>query len=110
LDAQQHPYNTRSSASPKLLIGMAVTSHDNSGNDDLGEGLHCSFSVSTYAPTVDPQVKIVLDKGTGKVRISWASGTLSSSATVNGTYTPVSGATSPYEVTPTTTTFFKVSQ
>jgi hypothetical protein len=32
----------------------------------------------------------------GKLVLNWAQGTLLSAGTVNGTYTPVNGATSPY--------------
>ena len=32
----------------------------------------------------------------GKLVLNWAQGTLLSAGTVNGTYTPVSGANSPY--------------
>jgi hypothetical protein len=48
----------------------------------------------------------------GKVTITWGAGTLLSSPTVNGAYTPVQGATSPLVVTPApgTATFYRVKQ
>jgi len=93
----------------KLLIGMAVTSHDNSGNDVLAEGLFQSFSVAPYQAVVDPQLKVGVEAG--QVVITWAAGTLVSSPTVTGPYTPVAGATSPYKVTPTPgAMFYQVQQ
>lgn len=57
---------------------------------------------------VDPQLKIA--RSGAKVSISWASGTLVSSPTINGTYTTVSDAASPYVIDPTVTTFYQVKQ
>jgi hypothetical protein len=65
--------------------------------------------VKTYTPVFDPQLKIGFD-ATGKVAISWTSGTLVSAPTVNGTYAPVAGATSPYTVAPTVPTFYRILQ
>lgn len=64
-----------------------------------------------YSAVFDPQLKIALDVA-GKVRITWATGTLVSSPTVRGTYTPVLGAISPFVVTPApgATTFYRVKQ
>jgi len=46
---------------------------------------------------------------TGKVTITWSSGTLLSSSTVQGTFAPVQGATSPFVVTPGSgTAFYRV--
>lgn len=87
-----------------VLVGMAVTSHDNSGNDVLAEGLYDSFSVVPYTPVVDPQLKVA--RQAGQITITWATGTLVSSPTVNGTFTPVANATSPYAVAPTGATMF----
>jgi len=58
----------------------------------------------------NPQLKISRDS-TGKVTITWATGTLVSSPAVQGTYTPVAGAVSPYVVTPSSTgIFYRVQQ
>jgi len=47
----------------------------------------------------------------GKVTITWTAGTLVSSSKVNGTYTPVTGAVSPYVVSPTgPAMFYRVMQ
>ena len=47
----------------------------------------------------------------GQVVITWTSGALVSSSTVNGSYTPVAGATSPYKVAPTgAAVFYQVRQ
>jgi hypothetical protein len=94
----------------KLLVGLAVTSHDNTGNDALGEAVFQSFSVKTYTPTVDPQLAIAHTNG--KAVITWVSGTLVSSPTVNGTYAPITGATSPYSVTPEAgkAVFYRIQQ
>ncbi|HTL59428.1 MAG TPA: PA14 domain-containing protein [Candidatus Limnocylindrales bacterium] len=63
-----------------------------------------------YVATFDPQLKLTAD-ATGKLTITWSTGTLVSSSTANGTYSPVSNATSPYPVTPTgTATFYRVKQ
>lgn len=55
------------------------------------------------------QIKITTN-ATGKVTLSWAVGTLVSSPNVNGPYTPVSGATSPYVVTPASAVFYRLQQ
>lgn len=59
----------------------------------------------------DPQLKIGAD-ATGKITVTWTSGTLVSSPTVQGTYTAVQNATSPFVVTPAagTTTFYRIKQ
>ncbi|MFO1497165.1 MAG: PA14 domain-containing protein [Verrucomicrobiota bacterium] len=87
-----------------LLVGMAVTSHDNSGNDILAEGLYEEFTVTPYQEQVDPQLKVSVQAN--QVVITWAAGTLLSSPTVNGPYTTVTGATSPYRVSPSGTALF----
>jgi hypothetical protein len=94
-----------------VLVGIGVTRHNNITDGYLAEGIVDNFSVQTYVPYVDPQLKVATDS-TGKVTISWAAGTLVASPTVKGTYTPVTGATSPYVVTPTagTTMFYQVKQ
>jgi hypothetical protein len=46
--------------------------------------------------------KLTIGFNAGKVTITWASGTLVSSPTVNGAYTPVAGAASPYVLSPPT--------
>ncbi len=59
----------------------------------------------------NPGLSISTDPSTGKVTISWTTGTLVSSPTVNGAYSAVTGATSPYVVTPTgQATFYRVQQ
>lgn len=94
----------------KVLVGLAVTSHDNSGNDILTEGLFQNFSVKPFTATTDPQLKVAAQSG--KVAITWASGTLVSSPTVKGAYAPVAGATSPFTVTPEAgkTVFYQIQQ
>lgn len=64
-----------------------------------------------YVAVFNPQLKIGAD-ATGKVAVTWSTGTLMSSPTVNGTYTPVQNATSPFPVTPAggSTTFYRVKQ
>ena len=66
------------------------------------------FNTPVITP-VDPQLKATAQAG--KIVVTWASGTLVSSPTVKGTYAPVSGATSPYTVTPTTgAMFYQIQQ
>jgi hypothetical protein len=64
-----------------------------------------------YVAVVNPNLTVSMD-ASGKVTITWAAGTLVSSPTVKGTYTPVNGATSPYVVTPSagTTMFYQIRQ
>lgn len=59
----------------------------------------------------DPQLKVGMDS-TGKVTISWNSGTLVSAPTPLGPFNPVLNATSPFPVTPAagTSTFYRVKQ
>jgi len=52
-----------------------------------------------YLAVFNPQLKIGYNAA-GKITITWTAGTLVSSPTVNGTYTAVTGATSPYVVSP----------
>jgi hypothetical protein len=58
----------------------------------------------------NPQLGIALSPG--KVTVTWAAGTLVSSPTVNGTYKPVTGAASPYVVSPAAggAMFYRVMQ
>lgn len=55
-------------------------------------------------------VKLTIAKSGNNIILSWPTGTLLSSATLNGTYLPVGGATSPYTNTPTANskTFYRV--
>jgi hypothetical protein len=87
---------------------MAVTSHDNNPAPiPLAEAIYNGFSVTEYQVITDPQLEVALQAG--NVVITWQSGTLASSPTVTGSYTPVTGATSPFQVTPTAgATFYRV--
>ncbi len=62
-----------------------------------------------YVAIFAPQLKAVGDPS-GKVTITWTTGTLVSASTVKGPYAPVTGATSPYSVTPSAgaTMFYQV--
>jgi hypothetical protein len=64
-------------------------------------------SFDTVAP-----VKVYVNQVGGYVDVSWQAGTLLQSTTVNGTYTPVSGATAPFHrITPSASQmFFRVQQ
>jgi hypothetical protein len=77
----------------------------------MAEALVDNYSAQTYSPVVNPQLTVSID-ATGKVTITWAAGTLVGSSSVHGTYAPITGATSPYVVTPTsgTTMFYQVTQ
>jgi len=92
-----------------VVVGIAVTAHDNTAGD-LAEGIVQNFSVKAWTPVVNPQLAV--SQQGGQVVITWASGTFVSSPTVKGTYTPVTGATSPFTVTPAanTTMFYQVQQ
>jgi hypothetical protein len=64
-----------------------------------------------YVAIIDPQLKIKVGV-TGKPTITWTVGTLVSSPTALGPYSPVTGAASPYVVTPVSTgaVFYRVMQ
>jgi hypothetical protein len=64
-----------------------------------------------YTAAFTPNLTVSVD-ATGKVTMSWAAGTLVSSSAVHGTYTAVTGATSPLVITPTAgaTMFYQVKQ
>ena len=68
-----------------------------------------SLSALEIPPVVYAQIKITTD-ATGKVTLTWAVGTLVSATNVNGPYTPVSSATSPYVVAPSATMFYRLQQ
>jgi hypothetical protein len=95
-----------------LLVGMAVTSHDNNAGIPLAEAVFNSFSVVPYVDVVDPEdPELEIGLEAGNVVITWQAGTLVSSPTITGTFAPVAGATSPYQVTPTAgTMFYRVQQ
>lgn len=93
----------------KMYVGMDYAPE--LGNipvlEDRGTFLARFRNYGDFVAVFSPDLKIGWD-ATGKVSISWATGTLVSSPTVNGTYTPVAGAASPYTVTPTATMFYKI--
>jgi hypothetical protein len=66
-----------------------------------------NVTAATPSPTLSVQ-----RAPTGNVTITWSAGTLLSSPTIQGTYTPVLNAVSPYVVTPSGagTTFYRVRQ
>jgi len=68
--------------------------------NDRGTFLAQFRDYGDYSAAVNPALTVHLD-ATGKVVITWSVGTLVTSPTVNGTYTPVANATSPYTATPT---------
>ena len=76
---------------------------------DQGTFLASFRDYGNYVAAFNPQLKIGADAA-GKVTITWTTGTLVSSPTVQGTYQPVPGAASPFVVTPAagSTTFYKV--
>jgi hypothetical protein len=77
---------------------------------DQGTFLARIRDYGNYVAVFDPQLKVGVD-ATGKLTITWATGTLVSSPTVQGTYTTVTGATSPYVATPTGgAMFYRVQQ
>ncbi|HEY9171752.1 MAG TPA: hypothetical protein VI136_05655 [Verrucomicrobiae bacterium] len=68
--------------------------------NDTDNGGPASFQQGTIpAPPANVIVKASLNTA-GQVVIEWSAGTLESSAEVGGTYTTVTGATSPYTVNP----------
>jgi len=76
---------------------------------DQGTFLAQFRNYGDYTTVVDSQLKI--SKSADKITITWSGGTLVSSDTINGTYSTVTGATSPYVVTPSSSAkFFKIKQ
>jgi hypothetical protein len=62
-----------------------------------------------YSDVFEPQLKIA--RSAQGATITWAAGTLVSSPTINGPYTAVTGATSPYVITSgSANTFYQVKQ
>lgn len=53
-----------------------------------------------YVAGTSPQVTIIIQPVGNQVQLLWSFGTLQSSSTVDGTYTTVIGATSPYSINP----------
>ncbi|HLH54494.1 MAG TPA: hypothetical protein VKY92_12840 [Verrucomicrobiae bacterium] len=76
---------------------------------DRGTFLAQFRDYGNYVAVFNPQLKVGSDPS-GKVTVTWTTGTLVSSPTVNGNYSPVQNATSPFQVTPApgSTTFYKV--
>lgn len=105
LDTHTTPAPTLPAA---LYIGMAVTAHDNAAGFPRAEVAYENFSIAPFGNIpFEPNLRI--SQGATGIRIEWAQGTLVSSPTVDGAYTPVSNASSPYDVTPTDTMrFFQV--
>jgi hypothetical protein len=79
--------------------------------DDRGTFLAQIRDYGDYSTVFAPQLQVSRDVA-GKVTLTWTTGTLVSSPTVDGTYAPVLNATSPFVVTPApgSATFYKVMQ
>jgi hypothetical protein len=90
-----------------LFLGMAVTSHDNAPGFPRAEVAYETFSIAPFGnQPFQPNLRIA--QTATSITINWDQGTLVSSPTVDGSYTPV-GANSPYTVTPNETMrFFQV--
>jgi hypothetical protein len=92
-----------------LVIGMAVTSHDNAPGFPRAEAIYENFSLETFGNTgpFDPDLSVAKEGEAFVIR--WTSGTLVSSSTVDGTYQTVDNASSPYTIpTGATTQFYQV--
>jgi hypothetical protein len=78
---------------------------------DRGTFLAQIRDYGNYLGVFNSQLQIGADS-TGKMTVTWSAGTLVSSPTVEGTFSPVQGATSPFVVTPAAaaTTFYRVKQ
>lgn len=68
--------------------------------NDTANGGPASFQQGTIPSAPVSVVVSARLNASGQVVIEWSSGTLLSADTVNGTYLPVAGATSPYTVNP----------
>ena len=102
-----------SSAMPTVMyVGPEYSPENgNIGVADQGTFLAQIRDYGNYVSVFSPQLKIATD-ATGKITLTWSAGTLVSSPTVNGNYSPVQGAASPFPVTPSggMTTFYRVKQ
>jgi hypothetical protein len=68
-----------------------------------------AFGFTTPVSGEPPTLSIAA--AAGQVQITWSAGTLQSAATITGTWTDVSGAASPYQVSPEgTQKFYRVKQ
>ncbi len=78
---------------------------------DQGTFLAQIRDYGNYSAVFDPALKTSID-ATGKTSITWTTGTLVSSPTVGGAYSPVQGATSPYTVdtTKASAMFYRIQQ
>ncbi len=83
-----------------VIAGLAVTSHDNNPDVPLAQAIFTDYSITEYMGEPEPpaDANLAISTADGSITITWDAGTLSSSSEVNGTYTPVNGATSPYTV------------
>lgn len=94
-------------------VGMAVTSHDNAATAPLAQAVFNQFSVKEFQAVVDPaEFTSVTRNPDGTVVVEWTGGgTLLSAPAVNGPWTSVAGASSPYQLTPSgAALFFQVRQ
>jgi hypothetical protein len=80
--------------SPTIYLGMAVTSHDNTAGFPKAEAAFDQFAITGFGAGANPNLRVAREAGA--VVIRWDAGTLVSSPTVNGTYTAVANANSPY--------------
>ena len=95
-----------------LYVGPEFTPENgNIATVDQGTFLAQFRDYGDYVAVFNPQLKIGTDS-TGKVNVTWTTGTLVSAPTALGPYTPVAGAVSPFVVTPAQvgTTFYRVKQ
>ena len=81
------------------IWSRALTAYEASG---IYNAAQSGLSFDVQAP-----VKLYLNKVGGNIDLSWQAGTLLQSTTVNGPYSPVSGATAPfYRTSPTNSAMF----
>lgn len=79
-------------------------------SQDRGTFLAQFRDYGDYPPAFNPQMSILVNP-VGGTAISWTLGSLVSAPSVQGPYTPVTGAVSPYVVTPTAAAaFYRVRQ
>jgi hypothetical protein len=80
-----------------LFLGMSVTSHDNTPAFPRAEVIYEGFEILPIGGgPFDPHLAIAKEGSAYVIR--WDSGRLVSSDTIDGTFQPVNGATSPYTV------------
>jgi hypothetical protein len=103
----------RGGSQGNAIARLAAGAIASNGIDKGGATVNQGFRLALVSPTSVPPTLIIESLSTASVQITWTgNGTLESSPTVSGPWTPVQGnPASPYQVNPTgTSRYYRVSQ